>query len=45
MIVRYTCTQCRLVTRVQEGDDHIACACGAPYEVEPEPEPVVEPTP
>lgn len=42
MILRYTCTQCGLVTRVEEGGDHIACACGAPYEVEAEPEPTVD---
>lgn len=32
-VVRYTCTQCGLVTRVEEGQDHRACACQAPYDI------------
>jgi len=36
-VIRYTCTACGLVTRVEEGQDHIACACGASYQVEPAP--------
>jgi len=35
-VVRYTCTSCGLITLVEEGQDHIACACGAAYQVEPE---------
>lgn len=37
MIVRYTCKQCGLVTRVEEGQDYRACACQpADHDVEPE---------
>lgn len=45
-VIRYTCTACGLVTRVEEGQNHIACACGAEYVSEPEappPDPAPEP--
>ena len=32
-ILRYTCTACGLVTRVEAGDSHRACACKAPFVV------------
>lgn len=32
-ILRYTCTQCGLITRVEQGDDYRACACRAPYDI------------
>jgi rubredoxin len=35
-IVRYTCTNCGLVTRVEAGDAYVACACRAPFVEEPE---------
>lgn len=33
MILRYTCTQCGIVTRVEENQDHVAYACQAPYDI------------
>jgi rubredoxin len=33
-IIRFTCTICGLVTRVEEGQDHVACAHkNGPFEV------------
>lgn len=32
-ILRYTCTQCGIITRVEEGDDFRACACRAAYDI------------
>ena len=37
-ILRYTCTACGLVTRVEGNADHRACMCGAPYAAEREEE-------
>lgn len=41
-IYRYTCTQCGLVTRVEEGQDYRAYSCRAPYDIvnEDDPPPV-----
>lgn len=33
MVLRYTCLQCGLVTRVQGDQNHKACACEAPFDV------------
>lgn len=35
-ILRYTCTNCGLVTRVQEGQDYRACGCFVEYTIEVE---------
>lgn len=32
-IKRYTCTACGIVTRVEDGQDHKACQCEAPFDV------------
>ena len=32
-VFQYTCTACGLVTRVQQGQNHKACACEAEYEI------------
>lgn len=32
-ILRYTCTQCGIITRVEEGEPYVACACQAPHDV------------
>lgn len=46
MIVRYTCDNCGLVTRVEEGQNHKACSCNATYTVELEIDPApVDPPP
>lgn len=44
-VVRYTCTACGLITRVEEGQDHISCACGAPYDVRREDDAPADPAP
>ncbi len=33
-ILKYTCTNCGLVTRVQAGQDYRACGCFAEYDIE-----------
>lgn len=36
VILVCTCTSCGIVVRIQEGQAYVACACQAPYTVEPE---------
>ena len=38
MILRYTCTRCGLVTRVEEGGEYRACVCLVGHRVEREEE-------
>lgn len=45
MVWAYTCKQCGLVTRVEEGQNHEACMCKAGYDVVDENPPPVEPPP
>lgn len=44
-IIRYECQNCGLVTRVEEGQEHTACVCRAPYNIEIESEPTPVPPP
>ena len=32
-ILRYTCVQCGIVTRMEQGQSYCACACNAAYEM------------
>ena len=41
-ILRYTCTKCGLVTRVEEGQDYRACMCHAPYDLVDESAPPIQ---
>lgn len=35
-IMRYKCSACGIIVRTEEGADHVACACQAPYTAEPD---------
>jgi hypothetical protein len=32
-VLRYTCTACGIVTRVEDGQDYRVCVCRAPYDL------------
>jgi hypothetical protein len=38
-VIRYTCTACGIVTRVEDGQDYRVCVCRAPFDIVNEDEP------